>query len=208
MRRAIVVVVVCLAGAGCMADGTTEDETGSGSEALSTCLSQMRIEDCITALPPLGGCFVTGIGHIGDEANHPGAGRAGEDSFGGNAMGMRDGSVRGEWQNTTHQGDLFHGQATWLRCWKDEGEGPEVPRAIPNVAEWGGPGKWNHDEGFTFQVHAEDRREGGSHFDYYGITVWDAAGAVIYEEGDLIDGGNFQIHPPNGGHPYEPVPAP
>lgn len=207
MRRAIVVAVICLAGAGCMGDGT-EDETASDSQALATCLSTMRIEDCMTTVPNLEGCFVTGIGHIGDEANHPGAGRAEEDSFGGNAMGMRDGTVRGEWQNTTHLGDLFHGEASWLRCWKDEGEGPEVPRAIPNVAEWGGSGKWNHAEGYTFQIRAEDRREGGSHFDYYGITVWDSVGAVVYEEGDLIDGGNFQIHPPNSGHPYSTMTAP
>lgn len=202
MRQGAWIFGLCLLGAGCVADtGGGGDELGMSQADLATCLTTMSIEDCL-AVPATGGCFVTGIGHIGDEANHPGAGRADQDSFGGNAMGMRDGSVRGEWQDTTHLGDLFHGEATWLRCWKDEGEGPGVPHAIPNVAEWGGPGKWNHEEGYTFRVHAEDRREGGHHADYYGITVWDAAGGIVYEEGDLIDGGNFQIHPPNDGHPY------
>jgi hypothetical protein len=177
---------------GCVGE-TSTDETGAGSAELAVCLETMSVEDCM-AVPNSGGCFVTGIGHIGDESNHPGAGRADQDSFGGNAMGMRDGTVRGEWQNTTHTGD--------------SGEGPEVPRAIPNNAEWGGPGKWNHEEGYTFVVHSQDRREGGHHADFYSIAVMDSSGAVIYSEGDLIDGGNFQIHPPNSGHPYIVDPSP
>ena len=204
---------------GCLADGETAEAgqnigvdlgpagdataTETASEALM-CLDTALGGDCnLVPTEVTGGCFVTGIGHIGDENNHPGAGRAGEDSFGGNAMGMKDGTVRGQWQNTTHQGDLFHGQATWLRCWKDDGEGPQVPRAIPNNAEWGGPGLWNHEEGYTFRVHAADRREGGHHADEYEIFVFGPDGELVYSESEIIDGGNFQIHPPNNGHPYE-----
>jgi len=176
-------------------------DIGGGEEALG-CID--TLDTCYFVEEHVdGGCWVTGIGHIGDEDDHPGAGRADQDSFGGNAMGMKDGSVRGEWQNTTHMGDLFHGKVDYLRCWKDDGEGPEVPKAIPNNAEWSGVGVWNHEPGYTFRVHSQDRREGGHHADYYSIEIWDPSGASIYTEGDLIDGGNFQIHPPNNGHPYE-----
>lgn len=153
-----------------------------------------------------GGCWITGGGHIGDETSHGGAGQNDQDSFGFNAMGMKDGTVRGELQNTTHLGDDFHGQATWIHCWKDEGDGPEVPKAIPNNAEWGGPGTWNHEDGYTWEAHLADRAEGGSHRDEYEIWVYDAGGALVYSQtaaDDLvITGGNFQIHPPNNGHPY------
>jgi len=155
-----------------------------------------------------GGCWITGGGHIGDEDAHGGAGQNDQDSFGFNAMGMKHGYVRGEIQNTTHLGDVFHGQATWLRCWKDDGLGPEVPRAIPNNAEWGGPGTWNHEEGYTWEAHLADRAEGGSGIDEYEIWVYGPDGALVYsqtaEQDRVITGGNFQIHPPNGGHPYDP----
>jgi hypothetical protein len=186
-------------------------ETGDGDGLSST---EAALMPCIDTSDPAlcnfeeeeadGGCFVTGIGHIGDALDHPGAGRANQDSFGGNAMGMRDGRVRGQWQNTTHIGDVFHGSVSWLRCWRDDGLGPEVPVAIPNNAEWGGIGKWNHEDGYAFRVHAADRAEGGSHMDEYEIFIWNPAGdEMIYSESDIIDGGNFQIHPPNAGHPYE-----
>jgi len=198
--------VCALVVGGCVGTVVDGSEVGTESAGLM-CLDTDNPDSCFYR-EDTGGCFVTGIGHIGDAADHPGAGRADQDSFGGNAMGMKDGTVRGEWQNTTHLGDLFHGQATWLRCWKDDGIGPEVPRAIPNNAEWGGPGLWNHEEGYSFRVHAQDRAEGGHHIDFYSITVFGPDGSLVYEEGDLIDGGNFQIHPPNNGHPYEVVPSP
>ena len=159
-----------------------------------------------------GGCWITGGGHIGDSNSHGGAGQNDQDSFGFNAMGMKDGTVRGELQNTTHLGDLFHGEATWIRCWKDEGDGPQVPKAVPNNAEWGGAGVWNHEEGYTWEAHLADRAEGGSHRDEYEIWVWAADGSLVYSQtaaDDLvITGGNFQIHPPNNGHPYTTGDAP
>ncbi len=153
-----------------------------------------------------GGCWITGGGHIGDANAFGGAGANDQDSFGFNAMGMKAGYVRGEIENVTHLGDDFHGEATWLRCWKDDGLGPEVPHAVPNNAQWGGTGVWNHEEGYTWEAHLADRAEGGSGIDEYEIWIYDAAGEVVYSQtaaDDLvITGGNFQIHPPNTGHPY------
>jgi len=173
-----------------------------------------------------GGCFVTGIGHIGADENgngisdRPGAGRADQDSYGGNAMGMQDGRVRGQWQNTTHLvgGDKFHGQAEFLYCWNDGGPGPDVPEAYPNRAIWGGPGLWDHEEGYLFIVSAADYKEGKEGGDAlirdaYAITIYrdvdgdgaaTAADEIVYEESDCVYG-NFQIHPPNQGHPYIPA---
>lgn len=58
-------------------------------------------------------------------------------------------------------------------------------------------------DGYRFRIHSQDRAEGGSHEDFYSIQIWSPEGDLVYEEGDIIDGGNFQIHPPNAGHPYE-----
>lgn len=153
------------------------------------------------------GCWITGGGHIGDKTSHGGAGKNSQDSFGFNAMGMKDGSVRGELQDTTHLGDVFHGQADWIRCWKDDGAGPEVPHAIPNNAQWGGVGEWNHLPNYTWKAHLADRAEGGHHADEYEIWVWAPDGTLTYSQtaaDDLvITGGNFQIHPSNNGHPYD-----
>lgn len=153
-----------------------------------------------------GGCWITGGGHIGSADSTGGAGRHNQDSFGFNAMGMKDGRVRGELQNTTHLGDVFHGQATFIECWRDDGIGPEVPVAIPNNARWGGTGTFNREPGYTFEAHLADRAEGGSHVDEYELWIYGPTGELVYsqtaEDDRVITGGNFQIHPPNAGHPY------
>ena len=204
----------------CVAGGIGTDGSVAVREAGLVCLNTEGDEPCM--LDSLeeeegedlveGGCWITGGGHIGDADSHGGAGKNDQDSFGFNAMGMKDGRVRGEIQNTTHLGDDFHGQATWIRCWKDEGIGPEVPRAIPNNAQWGGPGTWNHEDGYTWEAHLADRAEGGSHQDEYEIWVYAPDGSLVYSQTaaqDLvITGGNFQIHPPNNGHPYTTGDAP
>jgi len=173
-----------------------------------------------------GGCWVTGIGHIGADDNgngisdQPGAGRAGQDSYGGLAVTMKDGSVTGQWQNTTHlygSKDVFHGEPEFVYCWNDGGPGPDVPNAYPNRAIWGGPGTWNHEEGYLFIASAADYKEGGdgtdaSIRDAYAITVYydmdgdgvaTSADPIVYEETDCVYG-NFQIHMTNKGHPYIP----
>jgi len=172
----------------------------------------------------VGGCWVTGTGHIGTDENgngisdRPGAGRAGQDSYGGVAVGFKDGSVSGRWQNTTHLPGgkhVFHGEPQFLYCWNDGGPGPDVPPAYPNRAIWGGPGAWDHEEGYLFIASAADYKEGrdGNDADIrdaYAITVYDdvdgdgvatAADPIVYEETDCVFG-NFQIHMANEGHPY------
>ncbi len=172
----------------------------------------------------LGECWVTGVGHIGSDENgngisdRPGAGRAHQDSYGGFAVGMKDGSVVGEWQNTTHLEDdryKFHGKAEFIYCWNDGEPGPDVPMATANRAIWGGPGKWNREDGYLFIASAADYKEGNDGNDAdirdaYAITIYRdvdgdgvATGAdeIVYEESDCVYG-NFQIHPPNNGHPY------
>ena len=184
--------------------------------------------DAYNLMESTGGCFVTGIGHIGTDTNgdgisdEPGAGVADQDSYGGNAMGMKDGRVRGQWQNTTHLDDVkhkFHGQAEFLYCWNDGNPGPDVPVAEPNRAIWGGPGQWDHEDGYLFIVSAADYVEGKEHEDAlirdaYAITIYrdlDGDGVatifdeIVYEEPDCVFG-NFQIHPPNDGHPYIAAP--
>lgn len=175
-----------------------------------------------------GGCWITGIGHIGSDLNNngisdkPGAGAANQDSFGGNAKGFKGGFVKGQWQNTTHLADgkhKFHGVPNFLYCWNDGGPGPDVPKAYPNRAIWAGPGKWDHQDGYVFIASAADYKEGkdgadANIRDAYAITVYkDENGdgvatlgvdTVVYEESDCVYG-NFQIHPPNNGHPYIPA---
>lgn len=187
-------------------------------------------------LPPEeGGCWVTGIGTFGKGATR--------DSFGGNGMTMKDGSVRGEWQHTDHFDEagttnngqnLFHGQVTYLACKRyDELNGPEVPKAYPNFANWGGIGRFNGEDGYYFDIKAFDHAEGGIHRDRYVIrifdpdkqlvlaadglgtledpsnkecledaTVMEGVGLDWVKEMGCLSGGNFQIHPPNKGHPY------
>lgn len=150
------------------------------------------------------GCFVSGGGHIGAEED----GNGNSDNFGVIAAGMWDGSVRGEWQNTTHldgYNSRFHGQVSFLYCYNDGGPGPDVPQASANHAIFGGSGKWDNDEGYLFIVSAADYKEGkagedANTRDTYAITIYQD-GNIVYEENDIIFG-NFQIHPPNNGHPY------
>ena len=219
MRTSPLLVAIAVALAGCVGGVSGPEPSGGAAEALG-----MQCLDTTTycALPDLGsdeaqelaagGCWITGGGHIGSRASTGGAGQNDQDSFGFNAMGMKDGTVRGEIQNTTHLGDVFHGEASWIHCWKDDGIGPEVPRAIPNNAEWGGSGVWNHAAGYTWRAHLADRAEGGSHQDEYEIFVFGPDAALVYTQNStqdlVITGGNFQIHPPNGGHPYLAGPIP
>lgn len=213
MARNISLIAAALLFGGCMGDLIGTDGAGGTSQELMTCLDATTDYCMLDDLGDdefedlrEGGCWITGGGHIGSAESTGGAGQHNQDSFGFNAMGMKAGYVRGEIQDTTHLGDVFHGHATWIRCWKDEGLGPEVPKAIPNNAEWGGHGSWNHEEGYTWRAHLADRAEGGSHMDEYEIWVFAPDGQVVYSQtaaDDLvITGGNFQIHPPNNGHPY------
>lgn len=209
--------VALVAAVSCTTNPTSEETTAATASSLMTCLTE-DVFCPMDDLPPNeqeelreGGCWITGGGHFGSPDGENGAGRHQQDSLGFNAMGMRDGRIRGEIQVTTHEGDLFHGHADHIRCYHDGGDGPEVPKADVNVAVWGGHGSWNHEEGHTWEAEMVDRAEGGSDRDEFEIRVFSGDGALVYAQTrdthPRIAGGNLQIHPPNGGHPYEVVAA-
>jgi hypothetical protein len=218
-----------------LACGGTIEGTGGVSQQQGAIIDDTEYFIGGDYIPPLGeippdvvsgGCWITGGGHIGTDENgngisdKPGAGVAYQDSFGGNAKGFKDGTVKGQWQNTTHleAKDKFHGQATFHYCWHDGGPGPDVPKAEANRAIWGGPGTWDHEPGYLFIVSAADYKEGKEKGDAdirdaYAITIYHdddgdgvatAADSIVYQETDCWFG-NFQIHPPNNGHPYIPA---
>jgi hypothetical protein len=158
----------------------------------------------------IGGCFVMGGGNL-----------ANGDSFGGNVMGMKDGRVRGQWQHYYNDGaSRFHGYAEFLFGWNDGGPGPDVPRAYPNRAVFGGKGTWQGQPGYLWIVAIADYKEGkdgrdAALSDSYGICIYrdtDGDGVateddeIVYEVYGCIFGGNVQVVPPTQGHPYVPFP--
>jgi len=154
--------------------------------------------------PEYGGCFITGIGFLVDSD--------GKDNFGGNGMPMKTGRIRGEWEHQDHgTSSKLHGQVAYLMCRHVDEPGPDVPKASVNQAYYGGPGRFYTPEagwveGYWFDVMAEDHGEPGKTDEYYfTMRKMDASGAVgpvLYQTGGVLGGGNFQIHPPNDGHPY------
>ena len=153
----------------------------------------------------IGGGFVIGGGNLANGA-----------SYGGNVMGMKDGRIRGEWQHT-HGALTFHGYASFLICHHDGGPGPDVPRAEPNRAVFGGAGTWQGQPGYLWIVAVADRKEGADApfplSDAYAICIYrdlDGNGIatstdpIIYEVSECISGGNVQVVPPTKGHPYVP----
>ena len=161
-------------------------------------------EDCQP--PSEGGCWVTGGGFIVDAD--------GKDSFGGNAMPMKSGTVRGEWEHQDHgTGDAAHGQANYIVCRTVPGAGPGHPNGpqhnfTVNQVYFGGPARWfasgGWTDGYWFDVVAEDHGEPGTS-DTYQFTIRQYAGnspgAVVYRTSGTLAGGNIQIHPANPGHP-------
>ncbi len=174
-------------------------------------------DDCLP--PDAGGCWITGGGFVTDTD--------GKDSFGGNGMPMKDGRIRGEWEHVDHgTGNKLHGEVSYLVCRHVAEPGPGQPSGPShnftlNQAYYGGSARWFSNgawaDGYWFDIMAEDHGEPGNKAgpgnhgsagpDYYHLRVLQMqngsqSGTLIYEtEGDF-DGGNFQIHPPNGGHPY------
>ena len=175
---------------------------GTHPAPCGACVPDDTTEDCQP--PSEGGCWVTGGGFVVDDD--------GKDTFGGNAMPMKDGSVRGEWENQEHgTGGNTHGQAQYIYCRVVPGPGPGHPNGPShqfdiNQVYFGGPATVDGASGYWFDVVAEDHGEPGRQ-DTYQITVRQIvgngmSGAVVFQEsGTLAQGGNIQIHPPNGGHP-------
>jgi len=171
-----------------------------------------------------GGCWVSGGGTLGC------AGDSQRGSFGGNAMTMKDRSVRGTWTHISQDSEvIFQGEVHYIICKKFPSlSGPGVPTAYPNYANFGGTGVFNGDDGYYFDVKVFDHGEPGKYRDRYAIDIYDSTKTLVYhadgqntrycheclEDDDVtldlawvldlgcISGGNVQIHPPVGGHPY------
>jgi hypothetical protein len=181
---------------------------GTHPSNCGACVPDTTTTDCTP--PSQGGCWMTGGGFITDDD--------GKDTFGGNAMTMKDGSVRGEWENIEHgTGDNLHGQANYIYCRVVPGPGPGHPNGPQhnfddNQVYFGGPATYNGASGYWFDVVAEDHGEPGR-LDTYQITIRQGAmgtqaGTVVFQEsGTLAQGGNIQLHPPNGGHPGTGTPS-
>ena len=162
---------------------------------------------CEDSQPPKeGGCWITGIGYLLDGATR--------DNFGGNGMPMKQGYLRGEWEHVDHEtGDKLHGRVDYLYCRHVDEPGPGVPNGPDhdfdiNQAYYGGPGRWYEpgtgwQDGYWFDVMAEDHGEPGKLDEYYfTVRRSDNTGQIVYAAGGVLGGGNFQIHPPNAGHPF------
>jgi len=179
-------------------------DQGSHPAPCGACVPDGTTGDCQP--PAEGGCWVTGGGFIDENAS--------KDTFGGNGMPMKDGSVRGEWENVDHaSGDDLHGTVSYLYCRVVPGPGPGHPNGPKhnfddNQVYLGGPARYfvnaSWADGYWFDVVAEDHGEPGRQ-DTYQITIRTyangQAGNVVYQVSGTLAGGNIQIHPPNPGHP-------
>jgi hypothetical protein len=177
---------------------------GTHPAPCGACVPDTSTGDCTP--PSEGGCWVTGGGFIIENSA--------KDTFGGNGMPMKDGSVRGEWENVDHAtGDKSHGTVNYLFCRVVPGPGPGHPNGpkhdfVDNQVYFGGPARYFVNaawaDGYWFDVVAEDHGEPGRQ-DTYQITIRTyangQAGNVVYQASGLLAGGNIQLHPPNGGHP-------
>jgi hypothetical protein len=177
--------------------------TPPGCTTETTCTPDDDSDGGVTGPGDTGGCWVTGGGYIVDTD--------GNDSFGGNAMPMKDGTIRGQWEEEDHgTNDKAHGEASYLYCRHVNEPGPGQPGGKKgfdsNQAYFGGHARWftpstGWQDGFWFDVMVEDHGEGHGVMDYYHFTIRDSNGTVIYDtQGNQI-GGNIQLHPDNPGHP-------
>jgi hypothetical protein len=181
-----------------------------------------------TAIPPeMGGCWVSGGGTINRMDQVP---IESASFFGGTVMTQKGGSVNGIWNHNGYDMSIprkiqFTGQVLYLLCRQYPTlPGPGIPKAIPNYANFGGTGRLNGVDGYSFDVKIFDHGEPGINLDRYRIDIYDsntnlvlhadgaqndnciADDAVISEldwvkEMGCITGGNIDIMPPNQGHP-------
>ena len=61
------------------------------------------------------------------------------------------------------------------------------------VIVWG-PAQVNGYTGYTFGISACDHRQSGEGRDSFAITVYDSSGAVVYDRGGVLSGGNLQAY--------------
>ncbi len=186
-------------------------DAGTHPSACGACVPDGSNEDCTP--PSSGGCWITGGGFIVDGDGH--------DSFGGNAMPMKSGAIRGEWEHVDHgTGNKLHGEPSYIVCRHVDEPGPGANTGpkhdfTMNQAYFGGiarafvNGAWH--DGYWFDVMVEDHGEGkgakAGGPDYYHVTLRlmtgaNASGVVVYDTEANMSGGNVQLHPPNNGHPF------
>lgn len=175
---------------------------------------------------------MTGGGFVVAPNLTTGAAADGHDNFGGNAKPMKDGRVQGHWNHVDHgTGNHAKGKPEYIVCRRVDEPGPGGPGAkkgfTMNQVYFGGPAEWRSNgawaSGYWFDVVAKDHGEPGSvpkakngfTPDSYHFTIRrmddgakQVSGAVVYETKGVLEGGNIQMHPPNGGHPYKPMPLP
>lgn len=132
-------------------------------------------------------CRVTGGGRIlaGDSP----------DSLGGNAQWFR-GTVFGEWNHLTHEGQHFHGDPDYIECFELQND-EEPPEAGAAGIWFSGTGSYDGDDDCTFAVYIEDHGEPEE--DYYWISI-SCTGGASYTTGDWLYDGNLQIHAIPPGH--------
>ena len=186
-------------------------DAGSHPSKCGACVPDGSSEDCSS--PSTGGCWITGGGFIVDGDGH--------DSFGGNAMPMKSGSIRGQWEHVDHgTGNKLHGEPSYIVCRHVAEPGPGANTGpkhdfTMNQAYFGGNarafvnGTWH--DGYWFDVMVEDHGEGkgakAGGPDYYHLTLRkidaaNASGVIVYDTEANMSGGNIQLHPPNNGHPF------
>jgi len=199
---------------------------GNGNGRCPSCPDAPGDNDCTPPETETGGCWFTGGGYIEDPD--------GKDSFGGNGKPFKDGSIRGQWQHVDHgTGNKLHGQVRYIVCRQVDEPGPGQPSGPNhdfkmNLVYYGGPGRWfdaagQWSEGYWFDVVAKDHGEPGNKPgpgnhgsggpDTYQITIRklkaaNVPGDVVYTTGGDFQGGNFQLHPSNPGHPDTASTAP
>lgn len=66
------------------------------------------------------------------------------------------------------------------------------------TATWTGTGRWNGEDGYTFEVSVVDNRSGGKKkttpADHVVIVIRDGTGAVVFEASGYLKGGNVTVH--------------
>ncbi len=68
------------------------------------------------------------------------------------------------------------------------------------VATFSGTCRVNHVSGYSFECEVEDNGEPGRGVDKFSIDIYGAGGSLYYSAGDLLGGGNIQIHLPDSGY--------
>jgi hypothetical protein len=209
---------------------TPECAPGTHASECGACVADGDSSDCVS--PADGGCWVTGGGFIVGANITTGAAPDGHDNFGGNAKPMKDGRIQGHWNHVDHgTGNHAKGKPEYIVCRHVDEPGPGQPGGkkgfTMNQVYFGGPAEWRSNgtwaTGYWFDVVAKDHGEPGSvpHAkngfmpDTYHFTVRlmddvanKVSGAIVYETSGALEGGNIQMHPPNGGHPYTPMSLP